>query len=55
MPSQVYRLDPTTRSVRVVAADFDKPNGIAFSPDGKLAYVWVYFLCFISKSRLTRA
>lgn len=41
IPSQVYRLDPTTRRVRVVADGFDKPNGIAFSEDGKTAYMYV--------------
>jgi len=25
--------------VRVIATDFDKPNGIAFSADGKTAYM----------------
>ncbi|PIL27001.1 hypothetical protein GSI_10140 [Ganoderma sinense ZZ0214-1] len=39
LPNQVYRFDPATGSVRVVAADFDKCNGIAFSPDGKTAFV----------------
>jgi gluconolactonase len=31
----VYRFDPRTKSLTVVADDFDKPNGIAFSPDEK--------------------
>lgn len=39
MPNQVYRLDPTTSSVRAVADGFDKPNGVAFSEDGKTAFV----------------
>ncbi|KAI0702387.1 D-lactonohydrolase-like protein [Cerioporus squamosus] len=39
LPNQVYRFDPDTGSVRVVADGFDKCNGIAFSPDGKMAYV----------------
>ncbi|KAK2460061.1 hypothetical protein APHAL10511_007938 [Amanita phalloides] len=39
MPNQVYRFDPRTGAVKVVAADFDKPNGIAFSPNGKIAYI----------------
>jgi len=42
MPNQVYRFDPSTGAVRVVATDFDKCNGIAFSPDGKIAYMCVY-------------
>lgn len=41
MPTQIYRLDPKTRTVRVVATDFDKCNGIALTEDGKIAYVYV--------------
>ncbi|KAF8066762.1 D-lactonohydrolase-like protein [Lyophyllum atratum] len=39
MPNQVYRFDPETGAVRVVATDFDKCNGIAFTADGKTAYI----------------
>jgi len=39
LPNQVYRFDPGTGGVRVVASDFQRPNGIAFSPDGATAYV----------------
>ncbi|EMD32368.1 hypothetical protein CERSUDRAFT_108812 [Gelatoporia subvermispora B] len=39
IPNQVYRFDPETRSVRVVADQFDKNNGVAFSQDGKTAFV----------------
>jgi len=39
IPFQVYRFDPDTSSVRVVADGFNKPNGIAITPDGKTAYV----------------
>jgi gluconolactonase len=42
MPNQVYRLDPVTRRVRVVATDFNKCNGIALSEDGNLAYMYVF-------------
>ena len=35
----VYRLDPNTREVTVVAEDMDKPNGICFSPDEKKLYI----------------
>ena len=35
----VYRFDPKTKSLTVVADDFDKPNGIAFSPDEKKLYI----------------
>ena len=38
-PSQVYRFDPDTGNVRVVADGFDKCNGIVFSPEGKTAFV----------------
>jgi len=36
---RVYRLDPVTRSLSVVADSFDKPNGLAFSPDETVLYV----------------
>jgi gluconolactonase len=35
----VYRFDPTTDELTIVANDFDKPNGIAFSPDEQRLYV----------------
>lgn len=35
----VYRIDPADASVRVVADDFDRPNGLAFSPDRTRLYV----------------
>ena len=35
----VYRLDPATGACRIVADDFDRPNGIAFSPDERRLYV----------------
>jgi gluconolactonase len=35
----VYRFDPDTDTVSVVADGFDKPNGLAFSPDEKVLYV----------------
>ncbi len=38
-PPAVYRLDPETGDLRVVAGDFDGPNGLAFSPDEKRLYV----------------
>lgn len=34
----VYRIDPTG-SLTAVARDFDKPNGLAFSPDESVLYV----------------
>ena len=42
MPNQVYRFDPVTGHVRVVATDFNRCNGIALSEDGKLAYMYVF-------------
>lgn len=38
-PSQVYRFDPATGGVRAVADGFHKCNGLAFTRDGKTAYV----------------
>ncbi|SCY73204.1 SMP-30/gluconolactonase/LRE family protein [Microvirga guangxiensis] len=35
----VYRVDPQSGSVSVVADDFVRPNGLAFSPDEKRLYV----------------
>ncbi|HEU5296492.1 MAG TPA: SMP-30/gluconolactonase/LRE family protein [Burkholderiaceae bacterium] len=35
----VYRLDPDSRRVTIVADDFVQPNGLAFSPDESLLYI----------------
>lgn len=35
----VYRVDPSTGECRIVADDFDRPNGLAFSIDEQLLYV----------------
>jgi gluconolactonase len=35
----VYRVDPSTNRVTVVASDFEQPNGLAFSPDESLLYI----------------
>jgi gluconolactonase len=35
----VYRVDPGTGAVRIVADDFDRPNGLAFSLDEQRLYV----------------
>lgn len=35
----VYRFDPATGALDVVIDDFEKPNGLAFSPDEKTLYV----------------
>ena len=37
--NQVYRIDPVTKEVTVVADDFDRPNGLAFSPDESELYI----------------
>ncbi|KAG2744057.1 calcium-dependent phosphotriesterase [Suillus brevipes Sb2] len=39
LPSQVYRFDPFTGQIRVVADQFVQSNGIAFTPDGKNVYI----------------
>jgi gluconolactonase len=39
LPTNVYRLDPKTREVTVVASDMVKPNGLCFSPDEKKLYI----------------
>jgi gluconolactonase len=38
-PPALYRLDPATGDLRVMAGDFDGPNGLAFSPDESRLYV----------------
>lgn len=35
----VFRFDPETEDLTIVADDFEKPNGLAFSPDESLLYV----------------
>jgi gluconolactonase len=35
----VYRFDPKTGETKVLVKDFDKPNGICFSPDEKKLYI----------------
>lgn len=37
--NQVYRFDPATGEVEAVATDFDRPNGLAFSPDESELYI----------------
>jgi gluconolactonase len=39
LPAQVYMFNPETGDVRAAADGFDKPNGIAFSPDGLTCYI----------------
>ncbi|HTO31559.1 MAG TPA: SMP-30/gluconolactonase/LRE family protein [Pararhizobium sp.] len=35
----VYRVDPTSGAITKVADDFEKPNGLAFSPDERHLYI----------------
>ena len=35
----VYRVDGKTGKISIVADDFDKPNGLAFSPDESILYI----------------
>ena len=46
LPNQVYRYDPTTGGIRVIADGFSRPNGICFSPDEKIVYItdtdWIH-------------
>jgi gluconolactonase len=35
----VYRLDPESRTLTLLVDDFDKPNGLCFSPDERLLFV----------------
>ncbi len=37
--NHLYRVDPQSGAVDIAADDFDKPNGLAFSPDGSRLYV----------------
>ena len=39
LPPAVYRFDPVSGSLEVVADDFDGPNGLCFSPDERHLYV----------------
>ena len=39
LPDAAYRFDPSTGELTAVPWKFDKPNGIALSPDGRTLYV----------------
>ncbi|KAI7570941.1 calcium-dependent phosphotriesterase [Hortaea werneckii] len=39
LPCQVYRFDPKSGDIRVVADGFGRPNGLCFSPDEKTMYI----------------
>ncbi len=37
--NNVFRFDPSSAATVIVADDFDRPNGLAFSPDGSRLYI----------------
>jgi gluconolactonase len=39
LPTNVYRWDPDSQKLAVVAGDVNRPNGLAFSPDESKLYV----------------
>ena len=39
LPPTLYRLDPARGELAVAADDFEGPNGLCFSPDGRTLYV----------------
>jgi gluconolactonase len=39
LPTNLYRIDPRTGKLAVVAGDLNRPNGLAFSPDESRLYV----------------
>ena len=39
LPTNVYRWDPATNKLSIVAGDLNRPNGLAFSPDESKLYV----------------
>jgi gluconolactonase len=39
LPTNVYRWDPATKQLSVVAGDINRPNGLAFSPDESKLYI----------------
>jgi gluconolactonase len=39
LPTNVYRLDPSSQRLSVAASDINRPNGLCFSPDERRLYV----------------
>jgi gluconolactonase len=39
LPTNVYRWDPKSGQLTVVAGDINRPNGLAFSPDESILYI----------------
>lgn len=46
LPCQVYRFEPSTGDIRVVADGLGRPNGLCFSPDEQTMYItdtdWIH-------------
>lgn len=46
LPNQVYRFDPLSGDIRVVADGIGRPNGLCFAPDEKTMYItdtdWIH-------------
>lgn len=38
-PESIYRLDPKTKDLKLITSEIKRPNGLAFSPDGKFLYI----------------
>jgi gluconolactonase len=49
LPTNVYRIDPASGALTVVADDIARPNGICFSPDERTVYI---VECGISPRRI---
>lgn len=39
LPTNIYRVDPTTGRIEAVCTSVERPNGLCFSPDERLLYV----------------
>lgn len=39
LPNQIYRFNPVTKDLRVVADGIPKCNGLVFSPDHETCYI----------------
>jgi gluconolactonase len=39
LPTRVYRIDAKTGQITIVTEDFDRPNGLCFSPDERKLYI----------------
>ena len=50
----VFRIDPQRQQLDLVVDDFEKPNGLAFAPDGELLYVADTERCHVRALTMTR-